>query len=574
MKLKIILARLAKLSILSVKTRLIGVLGLLGTMLIVGAVIGLGAMQLQNEGMRQIYEEQMVPMEMLSSIRTNSLMSFIELGEAADQLGKPDLVKQKIDSVTRRQDETSRVTKQLSALPQSAAIAEKYKDYLATDADYSTSMNDLEALLVQADRASHDVIEMDLRPLVLIRQDALGKLVEAQRAEAKGIFGKQLSRYQHIRALTLGALAFGLLLALVLAVLLIRSITGRLSRAVSYAHAIAEGRLGHKIHVGRHDELGELINAFRVMDTRLSEIVGEVHRGSDAVSTAAQQIARGNDDLSQRTQEQASSLEETASSMEEMTSTVKQNAENASQANQLARGVREQAEVGGEVAGKAIVAMAEIDASSRKIGDIVGLIQDIAFQTNLLALNAAVEAARAGEQGRGFAVVATEVRNLAQRSAGAAKEIKGLITDSEDKVRTGSELVNQSGKALAGIVDSVKKVTDIVAEIAAASQEQSAGIDQVNNAVMQMDEMTQQNAALVEQASAAARAMQEQAGELTKQVGFFQLGETVAESEPAAERARQVKVQTEAVFAAVRNTPPQRALADARPVESGAWAEF
>jgi methyl-accepting chemotaxis protein len=263
--------------------------------------------------------------------------------------------------------------------------------------------------------------------------------------------------------------------------------------------------------------------------------------------------------------------------MEQMTSTVKQNAENASHANQLARGAREQAERGGEVAGRAILAMSEINASSSKIADIVGLIQEIAFQTNLLALNAAVEAARAGEQGRGFAVVATEVRSLAQRSAGAAKEIKGLINDSAEKVRSGSELVNQSGKALAEIVDSVKKVTDIVAEIAAASHEQSAGIDQVNNAVMQMDEMTQQNAALVEQAAAAARAMHEQAGELTHQVGFFRL----AGEASAAPAARSAVAEAEAVFAAVRNTPA-KSVAAARPVRSaaeatsvtGVWKEF
>jgi methyl-accepting chemotaxis protein-1 (serine sensor receptor) len=218
--------------------------------------------------------------------------------------------------------------------------------------------------------------------------------------------------------------------------------------------------------------------------------------------------------------------------------------------------------------------MTEIDASSRKIGDIVGLIQEIAFQTNLLALNAAVEAARAGEQGRGFAVVATEVRSLAQRSAGAAKEIKGLISDSEEKVRTGSELVNQSGKALSEIVDSVKKVTDIVAEIAAASHEQSAGIDQVNNAVMQMDEMTQQNAALVEEASAAARAMHEQAGELARQVAFFQVADG-GDSAGAPSPVAAVAVETQAVLAAVRKArPAARAVAEADAAAAGAWKEF
>ncbi|WP_323137538.1 methyl-accepting chemotaxis protein [Dyella subtropica] len=259
------------------------------------------------------------------------------------------------------------------------------------------------------------------------------------------------------------------------------------------------------------------------MTARLSDIVTEIRAASGSVSRSAQQLSQGNDDLSQRTQEQASSLEETAASMEEMTSTVKQNAENADKANLLARDARTHAEKGGEVVSQAVVAMDEISNASRKIEDIIGVIDEIAFQTNLLALNAAVEAARAGEQGRGFAVVATEVRNLAQRSATAAKEIKALIGDSVEKVRTGTELVDRSGKTLAQIVGSVQKVTDIVADIAAASQEQSSGIDQVSHAVTQMDNVTQQNAALVEEAAAASRDMLEQANRLGEQVAYFRL---------------------------------------------------
>lgn len=264
-----------------------------------------------------------------------------------------------------------------------------------------------------------------------------------------------------------------------------------------------------------------------------AEIVRQIKLAAVSVNRGAEEISQGNLNLSQRTEEQSSSLEETASSMEEMTSTVKQNADNAGQANQLATAARDQAEKGGAVVGKAVGAMTAINESSKKIADIISVIDEIAFQTNLLALNAAVEAARAGEQGRGFAVVATEVRSLAGRSATAAKEIKDLIQDSVRKVEDGTTLVTQSGQTLEQIVASVKKVSDIVAEIAAASQEQSAGIEQVNKAVMQMDDMTQQNAALVEQATAASQSMAEQAGELSKMMERYRIMEASAAASAA-----------------------------------------
>jgi len=270
-------------------------------------------------------------------------------------------------------------------------------------------------------------------------------------------------------------------------------------------------------------EMARMLDALRVQQINIKLLVGQIKEVTDGVNAGASEIASGNADLSSRTESQASSLEETASSMEEMTSTVKQNAENARQANQLVGSTAEVAVKGGEVVGQVIDTMASIKESSRKIADIIGVIDGIAFQTNILALNAAVEAARAGEQGRGFAVVASEVRNLAQRSASAAKEIKGLIEDSVGKVEAGGKLVDETGEAMDEIVNSVKRVTDIMGEIAVASQEQSSGIEQINQAVGQMDEMTQQNAAVVEEAAAASESLQEQAFKLSQLVASFRL---------------------------------------------------
>ncbi len=294
-----------------------------------------------------------------------------------------------------------------------------------------------------------------------------------------------------------------------------------MSDTVRVLSAMSTGNLTETIEKEYQGSFGQLKDDANATVAKLTEVVSRIQGASNSVKIGADEISQGNTDLSQRTEEQASSLEETASSMEEMTSTVKQNADNATEANQLAMAAREQAEKGGDVVRQAVDAMNEINASSKKISDIIGVIDEIAFQTNLLALNASVEAARAGDQGRGFAVVASEVRNLAGRSATAAKEIKDLIQDSGAKVDEGSRLVNESGETLDEIVNGVKKVTDIVGEIAAASQEQSSGIEEVNKAVMQLDELTQQNAALVEQAAAASESMGEQADGLNEMMQFF-----------------------------------------------------
>lgn len=585
MKLKTFVAGLSELKTLSIRTRLMGVMGMLFVMLLAGAWIGIRGMASANDNARVIYQSGLLPLTQINALARSSLLNFISLSEAAFRKDDKSVVKQKLEDVEKSQVADAKVVKALSAVEFSPALAKQLGVLKSARDDTMTSLIDVTDVLKKGGDGADTMLYSEVVPNVAIMDEEMDKLIAMQIEESGGQYAAAVTSYQRIRLMTFFALGVGISLAALMGFLLIRSIVGTLNQAVHVATAIAHGHLGHQIVTRRNDELGRLLEAFRLMDDRLTLTVGEVRRGSDSVSTAAQEIANGNDDLSQRTQEQASSLEETASSMEQMTSTVKQNAENASHANQLARGAREQAERGGEVAGRVIVAMGDINVSSRKISEIVGLIQEIAFQTNLLALNAAVEAARAGEQGRGFAVVATEVRSLSQRSASAAKEIKALIDDSAEKVRSGSELVNESAKVLADIVDSVKKVTDIVAEIAAASHEQSAGIEQVNKAVMQMDEMTQQNAALVEEAAAAARAMQEQAGELTRQVGFFQVLDSQGASRKLAEMPlthtqRRAVIETDAALAAVRNTPaslprPGRAsVVHTGNAAANAWEEF
>jgi methyl-accepting chemotaxis protein len=376
---------------------------------------------------------------------------------------------------------------------------------------------------------------------------SLSKLVELNNGYATADSKRADAAVHQARIVMLVAALGALVAVLVLNMLLIRDLVRSLNEAVLVAEKVAGGDLTGHIEVKSTDEMGKLLQALKDMNESLVKIVGEVRGGTDSISTASKQIASGNADLSQRTEEQASSLEETASSMEELTSTVKQNAENAKQANQLAAGASEVAVKGGTVVGQVVTTMSSINDSSKKIVDIISVIDGIAFQTNILALNAAVEAARAGEQGRGFAVVATEVRTLAQRSAAAAKEIKELISDSVHKVEDGTRLVDEAGKTMDEIVSSVKRVTDIMAEISAASQEQSSGIEQVNQAVTQMDEVTQQNAALVEEAAAAAESMQEQAQGLAQAVSVFKLSAghqgVVMTEKPAANQSSKPAVE-------------------------------
>jgi methyl-accepting chemotaxis protein len=444
---------------------------------------------------------------------------------------------------------TKRGSELIGKIKELLAADEERKLYDATitlRAAYQKAKNDVGDIRKTGDDAAAEAAYRDkFLPAAEAYKNKVNELLGYQRKAiddtARAIDDANARSNTLLLILTVLMVAIGSLAAWIIS----RSITAPLKSAIDIAATVANGDLTTRFDgPTSRSEIGELMTALKGMNDSLRNVVNQVQVGTKTIASASNEIAAGNMDLSQRTEEQASSLEETASSMEELTSTVRQNAENARQANQLAHAASDVAERGGSIVGQVVNTMGTINDSSRKIFDIISVIDGIAFQTNILALNAAVEAARAGEQGRGFAVVASEVRNLAQRSAAAAKEIKELIGNSVEQVDIGSKLVQQAGSTMNEVVDSVRRVTDIMGEITSASSEQSIGIDQVNTAITQMDQVTQQNAALVEEAAAAAASMQEQAERLADVASSFKLDDDGARQSLAAPpAARKIAVK-------------------------------
>ena len=511
---------------LKIGTRLAAAFAIVLALSVLMTVVGIGQLQVLSQAtidMQESTAKERLAAEWSAGVNANAVRTFARAKStvAEDEKKFAKEMEAQSTGLTTIQKTLEDRIKSDEGKRRLANIADKRKQYVEIR---KTTFQAKQALKPGDEAALGKQIDGQLVPAMAAYSQSVTELLDFQ----KDVFKKSKlaadEAYASGRNLLIGLGALAVALGALLAFLLSRSITRPLEYAVSVAQAVAAGDLGTRIDVSSKDETGQLLQALRNMNGQLLEIVGRVKSGTETIATASAEIAAGNLDLSSRTEQQASSLEETASSMEELTSTVKQNADNARQADSLANQASDVARKGGAVVSQVVGTMTAINDSSRKIVDIISVIDGIAFQTNILALNAAVEAARAGEQGRGFAVVAAEVRSLAQRSAAAAKEIKTLIGDSVEKVESGAKLVDEAGTTMDEIVDSIRRVTDIMGEITAASQEQTAGIEQINQAITEMDNVTQQNAALVEQAAAAAESLQDQAAGLSQVVAVFKTG--------------------------------------------------
>ena len=544
---------------LTIKARLALAMVILSMLLIAIGVIGLLGISTVVDTNRELYQERMPKMSAADNMllwmgrqRTSLDQASLTTDPAwAEQMYRTaaDVAKQGLDWWAKYQ-----------ALPQTEhgkQLAQAVTDGLTQT---EQAMDNFRTAIKAGDRQAISDAAHKVGSVFTAMQKSGSDLNDYESAQARISYEDSERRYGNFRMLSALAIVLGLVVAAYSWFSLRRAISGPINYALEHFDNIAAGDLTHTVQVRSTDEMGQLLTGLGKMQDNLMKTVSTVRHGSEAIATATKQIAAGNLDLSARTEQQAAALEETAASMEELTSTVKHNADNARQATTLAGNASDIAGQGNEVVSRVVLTMDEIKESSAKITEIVGIIDSIAFQTNILALNAAVEAARAGEQGRGFAVVASEVRTLAQRSSSAAKEIKTLIMHSVDRVQSGSVLVHQAGQTMSEIIGAVKRVTDIMGEISAASSEQSSGIDQVSRAVTQMDEATQQNAALVEQASAAAQSLELQALSLKDAVAVFKIaGEPSDTARPAAVQARVATIKTPSAHATrVRVTASHR----------------
>ena len=522
---------------MKVSTRLGLGFGLVLVLLLLVASLGLFNMGTIHAKLERIVNENVVKTELVNNM-AESVHIVARVSRSVVLLSDEAAIRAELEKATKQRAAYNDAFEQLGKLP----ATQKGLEIRARIIDWqkvARPLNDkvFELALAGNDAEATNVLIKQAGPATQSWQDVMDEYIELQKQNNNADAAEAGAAYQRARLLMLSLSAFAMVLGAVAATLIARSLLRQLGGEPHYAAEvagrIAAGDLSVMVNT-RRDDTHSVLHAMKMMRDALAKIVAEVRAGTETIASASAQIASGNQDLSARTEQQASSLEETASSMEELTSAVRANNDNARQANQLAKSASAVAQQGGSVVAQVVDTMGVINDSSRKIVDIIAVIDGIAFQTNILALNAAVEAARAGEQGRGFAVVASEVRNLAQRSTAAAKEIKELIGNSVEKVGIGSKLVEQAGQTMEEVVNSVRRVTDIMAEISTASDEQGAGIEQINQAVSEMDTVTQQNAALVEEAAAAAEAMQQQAANLEQVVSVFRLDDTQRRVSPTA----------------------------------------